>query len=148
MAFMLMSAMSCKKSEDPAPVPVSASVTKIDINKIPFADASGSGWDLTNGPDVYLVFGATATSTILIQTSPATDVSVADLPLRVVPTTPIPVQLGTLYEVDIADHDSPDADDIIGIINSINFNDYKNSAPSKITVGTNPQVSIYVTWTY
>jgi PKD repeat protein len=107
-------------------------ITKVTIINIPFVTGSGSGWDPSDGPDVF--FKVTDINNTIVYEIPATerisDIAPSDLPIE--------WQLATTYEitnfnesrfVDIWDYDTFDPNDLIGYV-GFKMSDY--------TSGTNP----------
>lgn len=50
--LVVLSLLACKKEE--ALVPTSIRITKITVTNFPPTDANGAGWDLFDGPDIYV----------------------------------------------------------------------------------------------
>lgn len=133
----LFAVSSCKKEETATPTPVTYSkvyLNKIEVNAIPFVDANNNTWDLSNGPDCYVVLAESTTGDeASFKDYKIDDVQSQQLPIWWSLTTPGQLDFAATYMVTVYDADSPDADDNIGF-NTFTLSDLGTKGyPAKIT---------------
>lgn len=94
--------------------------TKVQINQLklidyPQANTSGSGWDYTDGPDIYWIITNEAMTTTYFTGGTINDAIYSNLPFTY--TNGLPVTFTSLtqkYVIAFYDADSPDDDDYMG----------------------------------
>lgn len=109
-------------------------ITKIILEDMPFLDASSSGWDNSNGPDVYIEL-QDAVGNALVTGNTVWDISESSLPISWNLNNAYEVNnLATTYAVVVYDDDSDQLfqnDDFIGGY-TFNFQDNKENYPTTL----------------
>jgi hypothetical protein len=118
--------------------PTTVKITKIEIVNLPFTNpATGSGWDQTTGPDIYINI-VTQSNSILLdgKSSRVMDVTPSQLPLpwTVNPSFEI-ADFNAARYIDVWDYDFPDGDDNLGYVGFLmsNYTTGANAYPSSVT---------------
>lgn len=133
---------SCKKNETkpdeptptPAPVYANFKITSVKITSMPFTDANGAGWDLTDGPDVFFNI-ETAAGSVLFDgsASKSNNLLSSDLPLSWNFTTAYQITNTSVTNwVTIYDYDTLDPNDEIGFV-GFKMDDHKSGYPTTIS---------------
>jgi len=130
-----------------------AILTKIDVTQMPFIDASGSGWDPFDGPDLFFtLLGPNPTNTVLYTSGQFANVLGTQLPKtwNVSPTFTI-TDFVNYYFVRLWDYDTLDPNDKIADV-SFKLDSYTTGSgayPSSIVrTQNNATVVLYFTWAY
>ena len=116
-------------------------ITKVTITSMPFLDENSAGWDILDGPDVFIKI-VTENNTVLYDgtSTRITNVAPASLPISWVLSTPFEItDFNAARFIDVWDYDVPDADDRIGYVH-FPVNDYtsgSNAYPSTVTCTQN-----------
>ena len=117
---------SCGKKETPKKITYNnCRIMSIKVLEVPANDPSGGGWDISNGPDVFVEV-AVGGSTILNTTSNRFDNNTS-YPIKWNLANPIQINnLNIQYDFYVYDYDSPDPDDLMGAMGYIfsNSSDY------------------------
>jgi hypothetical protein len=107
---------SCsKKKDDPEPKVVynNCRIMSVKILEIPANDPSGGGWDISNGPDVFLKINVAGNTVVNTQTNRFNDNT--SYPIKWNFVNPLVINnLSVQYDFYIYDYDSPDPDDLMG----------------------------------
>lgn len=144
---------SCQKDDDnispqPKLEPRAMSITRMDILKFPAAKPSGSGWDLTTGPDIFITLseGSTAYASDRVTTI---DNNVSGGTASFTLNNPYIINdLHKYWTVGAYDSDSFDADDFISAGRFVPY-DQKDGLPQSFTLGNDDfAVTFYVTWNF
>ncbi|GAB4261720.1 MAG: hypothetical protein Kow0027_29260 [Saprospiraceae bacterium] len=120
-------------------------VTNIRVTKFPATD-NGAGWDLTSGPDIYVTMSYNGS---LIYDSPsfyqnADPSQVYDF----MPNSNLNLTNPTdTYEIDLYDFDDLDADDFMGGIQFVPYQD-GNHFPSKLIIDAGGKVAFELSVVY
>jgi hypothetical protein len=102
------------------------------VTGIPFTTATGGGWDISNGPDVYITIKDPLGNEL--KGNPFSDVIQSKLPLSWNFTQAMQItNLSTRFYIDLYDYDFPDADDYMGGYN-FTMNDFKTGYPKVISL--------------
>jgi len=131
--------------------PTQAYIKKITISAMPFIDPNnGSGWDYSNGPDVYFdiedypgtVYHSYNTSEIIY------DVTQSSLPIYwnfAAPYFHVPDINSALY-IGLADYDYPDSDDFIGWSQGFTLSSYTTYPPTITITANNITITLDIQW--
>lgn len=103
--------------------PSSVLITKILITKLPAVPPGGGGWDVSDGPDIYVEVYNETDDQVVIYSSTANNINTSDTPFTYDPTTDIELNPDKQYSISIYDEDV-DADDFMG---GIIFNAYSST---------------------
>ena len=104
--------------------PGSVFIDRIYVDNIPFVDASGGGWDLTSGPDLFAnIIDSVSTALYSTRANYYLDVTPASLPVSwiVSPAYQITNWARAFY-VDLWDYDGLTSNDYIGYVNGFRIN--------------------------
>lgn len=152
---LAMLVFGCSKDDTPAEVvKTKVKITGFKVDNIPFTAPDGLGWDgLTGLPDVYCdVFRGT--TTYVLSSNTATNLTQSSLPLTVTFNAPYSVPLfSDTINIVVMDNDLNDspsnADDLIGYVPFI-MNDYTTGADKYPTTKTKTAngvtVTLFLTW--
>ena len=127
--------------------PTKCYLKKVTITAMPFTDGSGAGWDIYNGPDVFIEI--TNANNVVYQTgTTVSNVTSSMLPLTWNWSTPWQFpSLTTNYYVDLTDYDTPDPNDYIGWCGPFKMSDYMTTFPTTMTKTANGiTITIEVQW--
>ena len=133
-SFFVLSIIGCKKgdSTDQSPNYTNVKILKTTVTGIPFTNANGGGWDVSNGPDVYFTINDPLGNE-LIKSPTTNDVIQSKLPLSFNFIQAMQItNLATRFSFNLFDYDFPDADDYMGGY-YFTMNDYKSGYPKVIT---------------
>ncbi|WP_052599747.1 calcium-binding EGF-like domain-containing protein [Aureispira sp. CCB-QB1] len=130
--------------------PVSMTITSVTVTNYPATKPSGSGWDLTTGPDCFLTInsGTSANQNSFVSGYTYNNVAAGtQMPFN----TGFPISLtspNSDYVLAIWDNDAPDADDYMDGFRFIP-NNYSSGFPSTLSLSTATfAVTIDVTWNF
>lgn len=123
-------------------------ITKIEVTKFPATNDNGGGWDLTNGPDIYLQLLKgdaqvwKSSDTYDYQNASPSTIHTIEISPSVDLTEP-----NDEYTIILYDYDDFDADDFMG---GIIFTPYTNSNgfPSVVTLDANGGVAFKLYLSY
>ena len=130
-----------------------ANLTKVVVEKMPFLDANGSGWDPLDGPDLYIqLLGPNPDNVVLEESGQIQNLTTSKLPVSWNLTTPFSfTNFSEFYFIQLMDFDSFDPNDVIDYV-SFRLDNYisgSNAYPSVITRSqNNSTVTLYFNWTY
>jgi hypothetical protein len=83
--------------------------------KYPLTKSNGSGWDPSNGPDIFIRIGDASAGTELFTSGTVNDVTSSMLPLRYTNGFPITFNNFSLkFEIDIYDYDTFGSNEFMG----------------------------------
>jgi len=128
-------------------VPTKCYLKKVTITAMPFTDGSGAGWDIYNGPDVFIEI--TNANNVVYQTgTTVSNVTSSMLPLTWNWSTPWQFpSLTTYYYVDLTDYDTLYPNDYIGWCGPFKMSDYMTTFPTTMTKTANGiTITIEVQW--
>jgi len=130
-----------------------AILTKVEVYDMPFIDASGSGWDPFDGPDLgFQLLGPNPTNTVLYTSGQFANVVASQLPKawNVSPSYTI-TNFSSYYFIRLWDYDTFDANDKIADV-SFKLDAYTTGAdpyPALIVQEqNNATVMLYFNWAY
>lgn len=121
-------------------------INSIEVLQFPSVNSNGSGWDFTDGPDIFTTISSA--TTVFYSTSYVSNVNSTPLAFSVFPSYVI-TDLTADWFIDLIDYDNPDADDYMGYV-KFDFTEYfsgVNPFPSSIVKTQNGiTVKLLVTW--
>ena len=127
--------------------PTSVTVSKIILTNYPMVDGGGVGWDLSNGPDVFLSINQGSTANNVQFSGIAYDVTGSTITY----ITNFPYNFlnpSNTYTIGLWDYDSTSADDYMGGI-FFTPNNYKSGFPATINLTySSISMTLYVTWNF
>lgn len=113
--------------------PLLITIGSVEVTKLPPTDANGSGWDLTSGPDIYVV--VKQAGTVLLSTQSQW---VQNATFGAIWNTPFSTNLALLpVDIELWDYDDFDADDYMGGVAGFIYSD-TNKFPQSIILDCGP----------
>lgn len=103
----------------------------VKILELPATASNGSGWDFTNGPDVYLDINAGSTNVYSTSSNRFNDITTYPIKWNFIDPLVIS-NLNIQYNFLAYDYDTPDADDYMGGVGYIFAN--ATSHPNKLVI--------------
>jgi len=131
--------------------PTNAYIKKITVSAMPFINGSGSGWDISNGPDVYFDI-EDFPGTIYYNYNTAdiySDVTSGSLPISwsfAAPYFHVP-DINTAFYIGLTDYDTPDPDDFIGWSSPFTLSSYTTYPPTvTLTASNGITITLDIQW--
>lgn len=158
-SIVLITFFSCKKEGDKdcptgftgsncsqQVTPTNILIKSISVTSFPATDANGAGWDLTNGPDIYITISQNGN--VLYENS--ANFSQNGAPNVTFNTNFVLPDVDGIYSVSVYDYDDFDSDDFMGGIISPIYTSL-NGFPSNVVLscsGCAVSLSLSVNYTH
>jgi len=145
--FLALSFQSCLK-DDTLNNPKAMAITGIDVLQYPMSKSSGSGWDLTTGPDIFVSI-TQGTSVSSSDDVTGYHLNATGGALSYTLSNPYTINsLSSSWSIGIFDADDFDPDDYMGGI-VFTPEDYKSGLPSSFSLSVGDvQFRLHVTWNF
>lgn len=143
--LIIISALSCKKEEI---VPISIRITRITLTDFPATDANGAGWDVLDGPDIYIEIRLD--NQTIYKHNQFYEDATPNNEYDFIPTTNINLDRPTNnYQIGLLDYDDNiSADDPMGVIT---FQPYQGNTPNIVNLtapGTEVAFQLELVYTF